>query len=90
MEEKKPQTQTITVKTNTILGSQYCQIVGVVVTDNDITLEFVYKHPREEIKEAQVVARVTMPKDAAYSLAETIYKTRQQHEAKKKGTPVNG
>lgn len=84
MAEQQVQKQ-ITVHTTTVLGSQYAQIVGVVITDNDITLEFIYKHPREEIREAQVVSRVTMPKDAAYGLAETIFKTRQQHETKKKG-----
>jgi hypothetical protein len=77
--------QNITVQTNTILGSQYAQIVGVVVSDTEITLEFVYKNPREEIKEAQVVARITLPREAAFGLAETIFKTKQAHEAKKKG-----
>lgn len=83
--QKPPQNINITVHTNTFIGSQYAQIVGVIVTDTDITLEFVYKNPRNEIKEAQVVSRITMPKNAAYGLAETIFKTRQQHEAKKKG-----
>lgn len=84
MEEQKSP-QNINVHTNTFVGSQYAQIVGVVVTDVDITLEFIYKNPRQEIKEAQVVSRVTLPKEAALGLAETIFKTKQQHEAKKKG-----
>ena len=83
MAEQSP--QNITVQTNTVIGSQYAQIVGVVVTDTEITLEFVYKNPREEIKEAQVVARLTLPREAAMGLAETIFKTKQEHEAKKKG-----
>jgi hypothetical protein len=83
MAEQSP--QNITVQTNTVIGSQYAQIVGVVVTDIEITLEFVYKNPREEIREAQVVARVTLPREAAMGLAETIFKTKQEHELKKKG-----
>ena len=82
-EQKSP--QNITVNTGTFLGSHYAQIVGVTITDTDITLEFVYKNPREEIKEAQVVSRITMPRQAALGLAETIFKTNQSHEAKKKG-----
>jgi hypothetical protein len=74
----------IIVHTNTFLGSQYAQIAGISVTENDITLEFAYKHPRNEIKEAQVVARVTMPKDAALGLAELIFKVKQSHEERKR------
>ena len=83
--EEKNKTDNIVVQTNTVLGSQYAQIVGVVVTSTEFTLEFVYKNPREEIKEAQVVARVTLPREAALGLAETIFKTKQQHEARMKG-----
>lgn len=83
MEDQKP--PELSVNTSTFKGSQYAQIVGVSVTDIDITLEFVYKHPNPAIKEAQVVSRITMPKQAAIGLAETIYNTNKQHEAKKKG-----
>lgn len=83
--DEKNQPQNINVNTATFIGSQYAQIVGVVVTDTEITLEFVYKNPRAEIKEAQVVSRITLPREAAFGLAETIFKTKQQHEAKKKG-----
>ncbi len=82
-EQKNP--QNIVVRTTTFTGSQYAQIVGVTITDNEITLEFVYKNPRQEIKEAQVVSRVTMPRQAALGLAETIYKTNQAHAKKEKG-----
>ena len=77
--------QNISVRTDTVIGSQYAQIVGVLITDNDITLEFVYKNPREEIKEAQVVSRVTLPVNAGDKLAKTIIDTIKLHEAKKKG-----
>lgn len=82
-DQKQP--PVLNVRTDTILGSSYSQIVGVSVTDIDITLEFVYKHPRQEVKDAQVVARVTLPRQAAQELAETIINTIKLHEAKKKG-----
>lgn len=82
-EQKTP--QNITVQTGTFLGSQFAQIVGVTVTNTDITLEFVFKNPRGEIKEAQVVSRVTLPIKVAQGLVETIVNTMKIHEAKKKG-----
>lgn len=84
-EAKQKQSQQITVKVDTFLGSVYSQIVGVTVTDTDITLEFVYKHPREDIKEAQVVSRVTMSRSVGEDLAKAILDTVRLHEAKKKG-----
>lgn len=74
----------LTIKTETVLGSLYSQIVGIVVTDTDITLEFVYKNPRPGTEEAQVVARITLPRRAAEGLAKSIVDTVAQHEAKKK------
>lgn len=82
VKQKQPQ---ITVNVGTFLGSVYSQIVGVTVTDTDITLEFVYKHPREDIKEAQVVSRVTLPRLAGEDLAKAILDTIRLHEARKKG-----
>ncbi len=81
---KKEQVQ-LKVNVGTVVGSTYSQIVGVIVTDNDITLEFVYKHPREEVSEAQVVSRVTLPRSAGEELAEAIIDTIKAHEFKKKG-----
>lgn len=71
------------VNTNTVLGSTYAQIVGVSVTDTDVTLEFVYKNPREEIEEAQVVSRVTLPRIAGEGLSRAILDTIKEHEAGK-------
>lgn len=82
---KKAIPRKISVKTNTVLGSTYAQIVGVVVTDADITLEFTYLNPRPNTEEAQVVARVTLPRPAGEGLAKAITDTIIQHEAKKKG-----
>lgn len=82
MAEENP--QNIVIQTNTFIGSQYAHIVGIVVNDNEITIEFIYKNPREEVKEAQVVSRVTMPRDAAYGLAQAIYNARQQYEKQQK------
>lgn len=84
-EDKKTQPETLIVKAGTTLGSTYAQIVGVSVTDVDITLEFVYKNPRAEIKEAQVVSRVTLPRPVGKELADTIINTIKVHETKKKG-----
>lgn len=84
-EDKKAEPETLIVKASTILGSTYAQIVGVSVTDVDITLEFVYKNPRAEIKEAQVVSRVTLPLPVGKGLANTIINTIKVHEGNKKG-----
>ncbi len=84
-EDKKTQLEPLLVKAGTILGSTYAQIVGVSVTDVDITLEFVYKNPRVEIKEAQVVSRVTLPLRVGQELADTIIKTIKVHDENKKG-----
>lgn len=83
-EEKKEQKQ-LRVNAGTVIGSQYAQIVGVTVTDTEITLEFVFKHPREDVDEAQVVSRVTLPRPAGEDLASAITNTIKLHESKKKG-----
>lgn len=85
MVDPKKEQATLTVNTNTVLGSVYSQIVGVTVSDLDITLEFVYKHPREDATEAQVVARVTLPRSVGEELAVAIVDTIKAHESKKKG-----
>ena len=70
------------VNTATYRGSTYSQLVGVTVSDVDITLEFVYINPRDKTK-GEVVARVTLPRQAAKGLAETILNTIMIHEQKK-------
>lgn len=75
----------ITVHTNTVAGSTYAQITGVVITDIDITIEFVYISPREGTTDAHVVSRVTMPRPVGEALAKSIMETVVKHEAKKKG-----
>lgn len=82
---KKATPRKINVKTGATFGSTYAQFVGVVVTDFDITLEFAYLDPRPGTEEAQVVARVTLPRPVAEGLAKTIVDTAAEHEAKKKG-----
>ena len=79
--QKKP---VINIK-NTVIGSVYSQLVGVTVTDTELTLEFVYLNPRPDVKEkeGQVVARVTLPRKAAEGLAQIIVNTVKQHEEKK-------
>lgn len=80
---KKTVQKTLLVEANTVIGSTYAQIVGVVVTDTDITLEFVYKSPRPDVDKAQVVARVTLPRKTGEGLSKTIMDTIQAHEHKK-------
>lgn len=83
-EIKKALSKDLIVKTNTVLGSTYAQIVGVVVNDSDLTLEFVYLNPRPGTKEAQVVARITLPRIAAEGIVKAITDTIAEHELKKK------
>ncbi|MFA5933120.1 MAG: DUF3467 domain-containing protein [Microgenomates group bacterium] len=76
----------VIVKSNTIVGTVYSQLVGVTITDIDLTLEFVYVNPRpnqEGTNEGAVVARVTLPIEAAKGLSETIKDTLTKHFAKK-------
>lgn len=75
----------LTVKSDRVIGSLYAQMVGVVVTDIDITLEFVYLNPRPQIEEAHIVSRITLPRRAGESLSKAILDTIKEHEQKKKG-----
>lgn len=81
-ESKKPITTII--NTGTVVGSTYAQVVGVTVTDVDMTLEFAFIHPRDKTK-GQVVARVTLPIPVGIDLAQSIMDTVQLHAKKKKG-----
>lgn len=74
----------VAVKSDTFLGSVFSQIVGITVTDTDITLEFVYLNPRPPADRGEVVTRVTMPKRTGEDLARAIVDTIKQHESKKK------
>jgi hypothetical protein len=76
-EEKKAVDTKLNVKTGTYVGSTYSQVVGVTVTDTDVTLEFVYVNPRS--KEGEVVSRITMPMLAGEGLAKAINDTIAQH-----------
>ena len=71
----------LSVNASSFVGSQYSQLVGVTVTDNEITLEFVYINPRDKTK-GEVVSRVTLPSATGESLAETITKTVDKHRKK--------
>lgn len=81
-EPKVPEPVNITIKTGTVKGSLYSQIVSVTITDIDITLEFVYLNPRAKT-EGEVVARITLPRQAGEALAKTILDTVTVHEGKK-------
>lgn len=75
---------TVTINASTFVGSVYSQIVGISVTDYDLTLEFVFVNPRNN-KEGQVVSRVTLPINAGMNLAGVIEKTINEHIKKKRG-----
>lgn len=83
MATKKSQSKPkgLSVNASSFTGSQYSQIVGVTVTDKDITLEFVYINPRDKTQ-GEVVSRVTLPSVAGESLAETIKNTVAEHKKK--------
>lgn len=85
MIDKENQNKKIVINTSTTLGSTYSQLVGVSVTDIDITLEFVYINPRTQAN-AQVVSRITLPIEVGIKLAKTIIETTELHKNKKKGS----
>ncbi|PIZ64892.1 hypothetical protein COY14_03630 [Candidatus Roizmanbacteria bacterium CG_4_10_14_0_2_um_filter_36_9] len=78
----KEKIREIKVKPLTYFGSQYSQTTTVTVTDSDVTLDFIYIHPNESVKEAQVISRVTLPKNVAIELANAINETTKKHEKK--------
>jgi|GEM_PF-2564792 len=45
-----PAKKDLVVNSNSILGTTYSQLVGVTVTDIDVTLEFVFINPRNNMK----------------------------------------
>ena len=71
------------VSASSFVGSQYAQLVGVTVTNFNITLDFVYVNPRNK-KMGEVVSRITLPLSTGESLAETIKKTLIKHRQDKK------
>lgn len=84
MAENKTNPAGLKVNAGTYRGSAYSQVVGVTVTDIDITLEFVYVNPRDKTQ-GEVVSRVTLPRKAGEDLAKTILNTITMHEKQKKG-----
>lgn len=82
------QQKPVRVKANTFIGTVYSQLVSVTITDNDLTLEFVYINPRSmtegtEVLEGEVVARVTLPLEAAKGLPDAVRDTLTKHFEKK-------
>jgi len=82
-EGKNAPSKQVIVKSEKIVGSLYAQIVGVVVTDWDVTLEFVYVNPRPGTEEAQVISRITLPREAGEGLAKSIAEVIAEHDKKK-------
>ncbi len=78
----------VNVKTDKVVGSLYSQVVGISVTDTDLTLEFVFVNPRPNAqgnKEGEVVSRVTLPINSGLGLANVIQETISQHIKKRSG-----
>lgn len=84
MVKDKIQPTKLAVDANSHKGSVYSQVVGISVTDIDVTLEFVYVNPRDNTK-GDVVARVTLPKTSGEDLANKILSTLKLHEENKGG-----
>lgn len=82
-EFKKLDSAQLNVKSGTVIGSTYSQAVSVTVTDNDVTLEFIYVNPRSKT-EGEIISRVTLPRVAGEGLAKAIGDTVLQHEANKR------
>lgn len=82
MAENKTKPMGLKVNAGTYRGSVYSQIVGVTVTDIDITLEFVYVNPRDKTQ-GEIVSRVTLPRVAGEDVAKTILNTIAMHEKQK-------
>ena len=79
----------IFVNPSTVLGSAFAQIVFVSVTsDSTVTLDFIYKHPKDP-NEGQVVTRVTLPVAVAKDLSDVINKTILKSENKHNGSTKN-
>ncbi len=70
----------VNVKTDTVLGSQYSQLVSVTVTDIDVTLQFAYIDPMDKTQ-GHVVARITLPRSTGEKLASLIQRIIKEHEA---------
>lgn len=74
---KQQESKQLVVNSNTCVGSTFSHVVGVTVSDIEVTLEFVYIHPRS--KEGQVVSRVTLPIDVASDLSRVISSSINNH-----------
>ena len=73
----------INVNANAVIGTTFSQIASVTVTNMDVTFEFIYINPRAP-QEGAVVSRVTMPKDTALELANSVITTIKKHDTKPK------
>lgn len=72
----------ITVNPNSVIGSQYAQIINFSVSDVDATFEFVYVNP--QLKTGFSTARITVPRATADQMPEVITETLKKHEENKK------
>ncbi len=79
--KNNPQPAGLEVNHDTVLGTQYAQIVSVTVSDLDTTFEFVFVNPIT--KKGIAVSRVTMAQQAAEGFAKLILDATKQQKAKK-------
>ena len=78
---KTAQPQEVEVNSNTVIGSQFAQVVGVSVSDTDVMLEFVFVNPQIK-NHGQTVSRVTIPYKTAEDLSRIIIDTLKKHASK--------
>ncbi len=81
-ENAESKTQEIVIN-DSYIGSIYAQTAVVTVTDIDITINFVYVNPRD-VRSAQVVSRITLPRPSGEELANIIQSVVKMHEENKK------
>ncbi|NTU46229.1 DUF3467 domain-containing protein [Candidatus Roizmanbacteria bacterium] len=82
-DNKALNTREVKVNALSFIGTLYAQTVTITVTDNDVTLDFIYIHPNAGVTEGQIVSRVTLPRKAAEDISKIIDETIKKHESKK-------
>ena|SRR3990167_6516865 len=84
----------LNVDASTYAGTAYAQVALVNVTDTEVTMDFVYVHPSNLLKaadlksdkpkeqKAQIVSRVVMPVAQAKQFADAVLNTIEKHVKK--------
>ena len=81
---KKEISREVKVNPTAYRGSTFSQATSITVTDNDITLDFIYIHPNMTVTEGHIVSRVTMPTHSALEMIRSMQETLKKHAENKK------